>query len=95
LKDFQKFFPEIFVDESRKESDPWFKFSTAINEFNDIRRTNLICSNWISADETMSAWRPRKTALGGLPNISFISQKPEPLGTLFCCSNALILFYLD
>jgi len=28
----------------------------------------------------MSAWRPRKTALGGLPNISFIARKPEPLG---------------
>jgi hypothetical protein len=28
----------------------------------------------------MSAWRPRTTALGGLPNISFIARKPEPLG---------------
>jgi hypothetical protein len=40
----------------------------------------------------MSAWRPRKTALGGLPNISFISRKPEPLGMLFCYHSALILF---
>jgi hypothetical protein len=30
----------------------------------------------------MSAWRPRKTALGGLPNISFIARKPEPLGKI-------------
>ncbi len=39
----------------------------------------------------MSAWWPRKSALGGLPNISFISQKLEPLGMLFCYHSALIL----
>jgi hypothetical protein len=35
------------------------------------------------ADESMSAWHPRTTALGGLPNISYIIRKPEPLGTEF------------
>jgi hypothetical protein len=34
-------------------------------------------------DESMSAWRPKKNKTGGLPNISFILQKPEPLGTEF------------
>jgi hypothetical protein len=34
-------------------------------------------------DESMCAYRPRTTATGGLPNISFIKQKPEPLGELF------------
>ena len=29
----------------------------------------------------MSAFRPRKTKTGGLPNISFLIRKPEPLGT--------------
>jgi hypothetical protein len=33
----------------------------------------------ISFDETISAWSPRKTALGSLSNISFIAQKPELL----------------
>jgi hypothetical protein len=28
----------------------------------------------------MFAWCPRKTKTGGLPNISFIMRKPEPLG---------------
>jgi hypothetical protein len=32
----------------------------------------------------MSAFRPRTTKLGGLPNISFVMRKPEPLGKLFC-----------
>jgi hypothetical protein len=52
----------------------------AVEEFNQIRSSKLIGSQWISVDETMSAYRPRKTVLGGLPNILFIVQKPEPLG---------------
>jgi hypothetical protein len=31
----------------------------------------------------MCALRPRKMATGGLPNISFILRKPEPLGKLY------------
>ncbi len=79
-KEFRRFFPAIFVHETRKDSDPWYEFSGIIDEFNDIRRSKLIGSQWLSFDETMSARRPRKTALGGLPNISFIARKPEPLG---------------
>ena len=81
-KEFRRFFPAIFVDETRKENDPWYEFSAAIDEFNEIRQSELTCSQWVSLDETMSAWRPRKTALGGLPNISFIARKPEPLGKI-------------
>ena len=45
----------------------------------------------------MSAWRPRKDKTGGLPNISFILRKPEPLGTEFksmACSLTGIYFVL-
>jgi hypothetical protein len=31
----------------------------------------------------MSAWRPRQDKYGGPPHISFIKQKPKPLGTEF------------
>jgi hypothetical protein len=82
-KEFKRFLPFIFKDESRKETDPWWEFVLAVEEFNQIRSTKLNGSQWISVDETMSAWRPRKTALGGLPNISFIVRKPEPLGGLY------------
>ena len=34
-------------------------------------------------DESMSAWAPKTTARGGLPNISYIARKPKPLGTEF------------
>jgi hypothetical protein len=82
FKDFRRFFPAIHADESKKETDPWYQFSGAIDEFNFIRQTKVECAKWISADESMSAWRPRTTALGGLPNISFVIRKPEPLGKI-------------
>ncbi len=82
FKDFRRFLPSIFADESKKENDPWWEFSGAVEEFNLIRSTKVICSPWISIDETMCAWRPRTTALGGLPNISFIVRTPEPLGKI-------------
>ena len=82
FKDFRRFLPAIYADESKKETDPWYQFSGAIDEFNVIRQARVECSRWISADESMSAWRPRTTALGGLPNISFVVRKPEPLGKI-------------
>jgi len=80
FKDFQRLLPSIWVDEDRKQKDPWYQFSPAIEEFNQLRATKVKTSRWITADESMSAWKPRKTSLGGLPNISFIIRKPETLG---------------
>ncbi len=70
--EFRRFFPEAFVNVSKKDSDPWNQFSSSVEEFNEIRQKELVCSSWVSVDETMCAWRPQKTATGGLPNISFI-----------------------
>jgi hypothetical protein len=72
FKDFCRFLPEIHVDKSKRESDLWYQFSGAVDEFDFIRLTRVKCSSLICADESMCAWRPRTTALGGLPNISFV-----------------------
>jgi len=82
FKDFRHFLPAMHADESRKDTDPWNQFSGAIDKFNFIRNTQVECGTWVCADERMSAWRPWTTALGGLPNISFVVQKPEPLGKI-------------
>jgi hypothetical protein len=37
FKDFRRFLPEIFADFSKDQSDPWFRFSTAVDDFNEIR----------------------------------------------------------
>jgi hypothetical protein len=59
-----------------------YQFSDAVEEFNEIRRKRVVGSLWISV-ESMSAWKPRTTDKGDLPNISFIVPKPKPLGTEF------------
>jgi hypothetical protein len=82
-KEFRRFFPSIWIDESKKATDDWFQFSSAVDEFNRIRRERVVGSFWLSIDESMSAWKPRTSPTGGLPNISFIARKPKPLGTEF------------
>jgi len=94
FKDFLRFLPSTFVNEHKKETDPWYQFSVAIGEFNEIRLSKSVCSQWIVTDKNMCAWRPRNTALGGLPNISFIIQKPEPLGKKKSKMIIYITFYL-
>ena len=54
-----------------------------IDRFNEKRKQEITFSIWDILDESMSAYVPKKTKLGGLPNISFIQRKPEPLGTEF------------
>ena len=88
FKEFRLFLPKVFELPMEKDHDPWWAFSSAITDFNDIRNHNIL-SSWVKVlDETMSAWRPRTSKNGGLPNISYIIRKPEPLGTEFktvCC----------
>ena len=89
FKHFHSFVTSIWEDESMMTTDPWWQFQPAIDEFNEIRKDRFVFSVWSIADECMSAWRPRTTALGQLPNISYIARKPENLGKFFlfvdCC----------
>ena len=98
FKQFRKYLPLIFENDSLKEVDPWWKFTTAVDSFNAIRKERCISSYLKVFDESMSAWRPRISKLGGLPNISFILRKPEPLGTEFkniCCGETGIMQCLE
>jgi hypothetical protein len=63
-----------------RKMNPWYKLSTAINEFNTIQQTSSRFSKWNVADESMFACRSQT---GGLPCISFIARRLEPLGTKF------------
>jgi len=80
FKEYRKLIPSIWEDKDAKESDPWWNFSQAVEEFNQQRRNKITASLWKVEDESMSAWCPRKTKTGGLPNISYVIRKPEPLG---------------
>jgi hypothetical protein len=70
----------IWQDNNIIETDPWWEFSTSIEEFNHQCSNLIQVSQWKVEDESMSAWCPRKSKTGGLPIISYVIRKPEPLG---------------
>ena len=82
----------------RDRDDPWWRFAEAVEEFNSIRNESILTSSDRVLDESMSSYRPRTTKLGGLPNISYIRCKPEPLGTeskSTACPKTKIMTYLE
>jgi hypothetical protein len=84
FKQFRKVIPLIWeADEGTTAQDPWFKFWVAVENFNTIQKHDIITSERRVLDESMSMYWPCTTKLGGLPNISYILRKPEPLGTEF------------
>jgi hypothetical protein len=87
FKVWKQFIVEVNEDKAReRDGDPWWKFATAIDGFNHVCLNKITNSLWDILDESMSSFRPRTTATGTLPNISFIFCKPEPLGTEFKCA---------
>ena len=72
------------------KSNLWSQIQLLIDGFNANRMKNIAASIKKVLDESMSAYVPRTTKTGGLPNISFILRKPEPLGTEF---KASILYF--
>jgi hypothetical protein len=87
FKVWKQFIVKVNEDKAReRDCDQWWKFATAIAGFNHVRLNKITTSLWDIFDESMSSFRPRTTATGTLPNISFIFRKPEPLGTEFKCA---------
>ena len=68
------------MDDDSAATDPWYKFRRFVEVLNENRRRTVITSKSIVA-ESMSAFRPRTTARGGLPNTSYVKRKPKPLGS--------------
>jgi hypothetical protein len=88
FEDIKTYLPYAFADFEKRNPalpnhDPWYMLSKLIDEFNKNRGKMIAASVIKLLDELMSAWCPRKSKTGGLPNISFILRKPEPLGTEF------------
>jgi hypothetical protein len=75
--------PSAHADYSKHYEAPWWRVSRLIAGFNENRKRTILKSDVMTIDESMSAFQPRTTKCGGLPNISFIKRKPKPLGTEF------------
>jgi hypothetical protein len=61
--------------------DPWAWFRNGVDDFNRNKRDVLHQGVYQTMDESISAYKPRKDKLDGLPNITYIHRKPKPLGT--------------
>jgi hypothetical protein len=77
-------FPHLWSPEHLWYSEhvPWDCFLPFVKSFNQKRR-ELLKTVYLLMDESMSAWRPKTSATGGLPNVMFEPRKPKPLGTMF------------
>ena len=100
FKQFRQFIPKIFEGRQQQgnQKDPWWKFTTGITTFNEIRKKLILPSEVIVLDESMSAFRPQTTKTGKLPNITYIFRKPEDLGTEFkssVCPVLGVMTYLE
>jgi hypothetical protein len=40
-KELRRFFPDVFTDNDKKDSDPLCQFSSVVNEFNEIRQKEV------------------------------------------------------
>ena len=68
------------------------------DDFIQTRRDRFAAGCVIVEDKSMISWNPQSTAFGGLPNISFIPRKPEPLGTelkTVCCGTTGVMLYAE
>ena len=62
-------------------TDPWAQFRWLVDGFNETRRRELTPGKRkkLNPDESMFTWKG-KSGVGGLPHLSFVKRKPEPLG---------------
>lgn len=64
-----------------KKDVPWDMILGFIGNYNKVCR-NLVQVIYLVLDELMSAWKPKTSKTGGLPNITFKLHKPKDLGTM-------------
>ena len=98
FKKVRSVFTRAFAHTEKQDSDDWFMVLDLLEGFNLNRRTKFASSATKTNDESMSAFVPRTTATGGLPTISFIKRKPEPLGTEFktvCCALTGVMLHME
>ena len=90
LKDLRSAFS--FAFDKKESTSDWARIELLVDGINKNQKKNIASSVFKVLDESMSAWVPRTTATGGLPNISYILRKPEPLGTEFKVRHFILFF---
>ena len=65
-----------------RRDKPWEIFTPFIEAWNERQQALFEDYGIIVADESMVAWVPHTSKLGGLPNYVYEKRKPKPLGTM-------------
>ena len=65
--------------EELMSDDPWAEVRWMVDGFNEKRRKEFKVGWGVTVDETMIAWQG-KSGPGGIPHMSCIHRKPDPLG---------------
>ncbi len=63
---------------------PWDVFDGFVKQYNEVC-TSMTDVCYAILDKSMSGWRPKKSVLGELPNITFEPRKPVNFGTMIKC----------
>ena len=66
------FVPYLFATDDLKSSDPWWQFKAGIDLYNENRKQNVSPSLLKTFDESVSAFWPRTTRYGNLPNLNLL-----------------------
>jgi len=107
FEDIKKVVLEAFSDRSDTEVDPWCFIRPMITAFNENRKSTIVDTDFVVVDESMSAFRPRRSTAGncechprGLDHLSFIERKPgitlrTQTRTLTLTTNTTCTLYRD
>ncbi len=101
FKELKRYFARAWENPARRADDPWWQVSSAIEQFNWIRKHLLDFSNVIVFDEIMSGFRPRTTEKGcqsPAPHLTFNKDKPCKMGHQAhngSCGGTKSIGYLD
>jgi hypothetical protein len=67
-------------ERDRLRDNPWAQVDSWVKGFNEARLREIVAGSCVTPDEMMLEWKG-KAGFGGLPHLSFIKRKPQPLGT--------------
>src|SRR5210317_2001414 len=91
FQELRKAFPHAFDNGKDPEEDAYCMVHLLFDGLKENRKRNINSFVENVFDESMSPFKPRTTKVGGLPNISFIQRKPEPIGVEYKVSGSSLI----
>jgi Transposase IS4 len=79
-------------------NDPWYQLVELEKAYNKNRMHTIANGTSVVLDEGMSAFQPRTMVTSTTPKISFVKQKPKPLGTeckMAACTETKINLFVE